>query len=161
MSLFSSSINSSFEDVLSGNSSGTHLNPSAAFEGDRGASNLLGDLSRAQWADWKERFSPYVNQLASVAGDENAPSQAASNASNAMGLAFDSNEQALDQNRQAFGIQQTGAQAEADDRRSDVQRSASMVSAGNQARVSAQDRQSAILAGGMGVSNIPDKVMDS
>ena len=35
-----------------------------------------------------------------------------------------------------------------------------MVSAGNEARISAQDRQDAILAGGMGLSNIPDRVMN-
>lgn len=137
------------------------LDPNEAFRGDQGASELLGDLSRAQWEDWKNRFSPYVDRLADVAQDSGAPAQAARNASNAMASAFDSNQQAQAQQRQGLGISQTPAQAQSQDRQQALGRTASMVSAGNQARVSAQDRQSAILAGGMGLSNIPDKVMDS
>lgn len=135
------------------------VNPGQAFDGDQGASKLLGDLNRAQWNDWKNRFSPYVDQLAAVAQDADAPQAAANNASNAMGLAFDANEQAQAQDQQSFGVNLTPEQQQAQERRNNVTRSASMVSAGNQARISAQDRQSAILAGGMGLSNIPDKVM--
>ncbi|MGM0858672.1 MAG: hypothetical protein ACQEW0_16565 [Pseudomonadota bacterium] len=135
------------------------VDPNQAFRGDQGASRLLGGLNRAQWADWKNRFSPYVDQLAAVAQDGDAPQAAASNASNAMGLAFDANEQAQAQDQQSFGVNLTPEQQQAQERRNNVTRSASMVSAGNQARISAQDRQSAILAGGMGLSNIPDKVM--
>jgi hypothetical protein len=35
-----------------------------------------------------------------------------------------------------------------------------MASAGNEARISALDSQQAILAGGMGLSNIPNGVME-
>lgn len=136
------------------------VDPNKAFSGSQGASALLGDLNRAQWEDWRNRFSPYVDQLAEVAQDSGAPNRAASNASNAMANAFDSNQQGQEQQRQSFGISQTPAQKQSQDRQQSLQRSASMVSAGNQARVSAQDRQSAILAGGMGLSNIPDQVMN-
>ena len=64
------------------------------------------------------------------------------------------------QQRQGYGINQTPQQQAAEQRRTNVERSASMVSAGNEARISAQDRQDAILAGGMGLSNIPDQVMN-
>lgn len=155
-----------FSSILSGmrlpsqGASSTYVSPDQAFRGDQGASELLGRLNRAQWNDWRTRFAPYIDALADVATDPNAPGEAAANASGAMGLAFDATQQAQRQDRAAFGIQQTEAQAGADQRRTGLQRTASMVSAGNQARISAQDRQQAILAGGMGLSNIPDRVMN-
>ncbi|NWO10148.1 hypothetical protein HLV40_07025 [Chromohalobacter salexigens] len=134
---------------------GLSVDPNQAFRGDQGASELQGQLSRAQWNDWKARFSPYIGTLSDIAQDEGASATAAANASGAMGQAFDANQQALEQDREAYGIQQTGAQEEASQRRTALQRQASQVSAGNQARISSLDRQSAILAGGMGLSNIP------
>jgi len=153
------SIFSSF-NVPQSQTAGLSVDPGQAFRGDQGASELLGKINRAQWNDWKARFAPYIDTLADLAQDEGAAASAASNASGAMGLAFDANQQALEQDREAFGIQQTGAQAQAEDRRTSLQRQASMVSAGNQARISAQDRQQSILAGGMGLSNIPDRVLN-
>lgn len=44
---------------------------------------------------------------------------------------------------------------------SNLSRVADTVTAGNQARISAQDRQSAILAGGLGLSNVPDQVLNN
>jgi len=136
------------------------VDPNQAMRGDQGASELLGQLNRAQWADWKNRFAPYVDELARVAQDSSAPGTAAANASNAMGMAYDANQQGLAMQRQGFGINLTPQQQAAEQRRTSVERSASMVSAGNEARISAQDRQNAILAGGMGLSNIPDRVMN-
>lgn len=136
------------------------VDPDQAMRGDQGASQLLGQLNRAQWGDWKNRFAPYIDELARVAQDNNAPGIAATNASNAVGLAYDNSQQGLAQQRQAFGISQTPQQQAAEERRTSLERSASMVSAGNEARISAQDRQQAILAGGMGLSNIPDRVMN-
>tara|TARA_R110001599_G_scaffold133763_1_gene311369 strand:+ start:20468 stop:20944 length:477 start_codon:yes stop_codon:yes gene_type:complete len=136
------------------------VDPNQAMRGNQGASELLGQLNRAQWADWKNRFAPYVDELARLAEDNNAPGTAAANASSAVGLAFDSSQQGLAQQRQSYGISQTPQQKAAEERRMNIERSASMVSAGNEARISAQDRQQSILAGGMGLSNIPDKVMN-
>lgn len=158
--MFTSSIPQFGHNIPSSQSAAIRVSPRQAWSGDQGASNLLGRLNRAQWQDWRKRFAPHIDTLASIASDNSAPGTAASNASNSMGLAFDANQQALEQDRQAFGVQQTGAQSAVESRRNDLQRSASMVSAGNQARISALDRQQAILAGGMGLSNIPDKVMD-
>ena len=138
----------------------TRVDPNQAMRGDQGASALLGQLNRAQWDDWKNRFAPYVDELGRLAQDNNAPSTAAANASSAVGLAFDSSQQGIAQQRQSYGISQTPQQKAAEERRMNIERSASMVSAGNEARISAQDRQDAILAGGMGLSNIPDRVMN-
>ena len=137
------------------------VNPNQAFRGDQGASRLFGRLNRAQWQDWKQRFAPYVQRLADRAQDPNAPQRTAMEAQDAVGLAFDNNAQTQQMQNRGYGINMTPAQRQAQERRNGVQRSAAMVSAGNQARVSEQDRQQAILAGGMGLSNIPDKVMNA
>ena len=136
------------------------VDPSDAFSGDQGASTLLGKLNRAQWTDWKNRFAPKVDQLADMATDSSAPWDAAEQASSAMGLSFDSAQQAAAQQREAYGLSQSPQQAASQNRAHNINRSAAMASAGNEARISALDRQQAILAGGMGLSNIPDKVMN-
>nr|WP_299241363.1 hypothetical protein [uncultured Halomonas sp.] len=148
-------------NIMDGVGSGVPtINPNDAFRGDQGASRLIGRLSRAQWEDWKLRFSPYIDALGDAATNPYAGEEAAGMAKGAMRTAYDNSQQALDMQRQGYGIRQTNAQRQADGRRRSVQQAASTVSAGNQARLSATDRQSAILAGGMGLSNIPDKVLN-
>ncbi|MDP4546478.1 hypothetical protein [Marinobacter sp. MDS2] len=140
--------------------SSTHVDPNQAFQGKQGASQLLGQLNRAQWEDWKTRFLPRVDQLAAEATDPNAAMAAAHQAKGAVGLAFDSANTINNQTRERYGVALTPAQQEAQTRALNVGRSAASVSAGNEARISALDRQQAILAGGMGLSNIPDRVMN-
>ena len=137
----------------------SYIDPSQAFEGDQGASELFGQLSRAQWEDWKARFAPYVSNLADYATDPNAASDAATQAKSSVGLAFDTAQTVTDQGREKYGVALSPEQMEAQSRASKTGRSAAMASAGNEARISALDRQQAILAGGMGLSNIPNGVM--
>jgi len=136
-----------------------HIDPSQAFAGDQGASELFGQLSRAQWQDWKNRFAPYVTRLSEEATDPNAAADAAAQAKSSMGLAFDSAQTVADQQREAYGLSLNPDQIQAQERAQKVNRSAATVSAGNEARISALDRQQSILAGGMGLSNIPGEVM--
>jgi len=138
----------------------SYIDPGQAFQGDQGASKLLGQLSRAQWEDWKARFAPYITKLADQASDPNAAGDAAKQAKSSVGLAFDTANTVNSQNREKYGVSLSPEQREAQDRISKVGRSAAMASAGNEARISALDRQQAILAGGMGLSNIPDRVMN-
>ena len=135
------------------------VDPNQAFRGDQGASELFGQLSRAQWQDWKNRFAPYVTRLADEATSTSAPWEAAQQASSSMGLAYDNASRGVDQQRQAYGIVQNADQQAANSRANDLNRKAAMVSASNEARISALDRQQSILAGGMGLSNIPNEVM--
>ncbi|MES3674449.1 hypothetical protein VO226_08280 [Halomonas elongata] len=139
----------------------TYVDPQAAFQGDQGASDTIGRLSRAQWEDWKARFRPYIDSLANAATRNEAAQDAATMAQESMATAYDNSAQAQDMQRQGMGLQVSQAQRGADQRRRALQKTASMVSAGNQARMSAQDRQSKILAGGMGLSSIPDKILES
>lgn len=153
--LYDGQIRESFSQVPEG-----HVDPNQAFYGDQGASELLGQLNRAQWEDWKKRFAPYVERLAGEATDDNAATDAAAQASQSVGLAFDSAETINNQGREKYGVSLSPEQKQAQDRISSVGRTAAMASASNEARMSALDRQQSILAGGMGLSNIPDKVMN-
>lgn len=135
------------------------VDPNQAFRGDQGASQLFGQLNRAQWNDWKARFAPYVDHLANMAQDSGAPEASARQASEAMRTAFDANQQAGEQWREGFGIRENSDTQAFNERAASVRGRAAEVTAGNQARISAMDRQQAILAGGMGLSNVPDRVI--
>lgn len=136
------------------------LNPNDAFRGDQGASKLLGKLNRAQWEDWKARFSPYIDALAEAATDPNAAGNAASMASGAMQTAYSNSQRSLQMQQQGMGLSLDPSQQQASQRRQDVEGTAAAISAGNQARISAQDRQSAVLAGGLSINSIPDRVLN-
>lgn len=135
-----------------------NIDPSQAFQGKQGASDLMGQLTRAQWQDWKTRFSPYVDELIGEATDPEAGQNAATEAREAVGSAFDASRGLRDSNQASFGIQLTPEQRKAQDRIHNVTQAAAEVSAGNEARVSAQDRQKAIMAGGAGLSMVPEGV---
>lgn len=137
-----------------------NINPDDAFRGDQGASKLLGEISRAQWEDWKSRFSPYIKTLGQLAQDTGASWNAAAMAKESVGTAFDASQRGLQMQRQGMGVNLTPQQRQAESRANSLERTGAMVSAGNQARISAQDRQQAILAGGMGLQNIPDRVLE-
>lgn len=136
------------------------VNPAQAFEGKQGASDLLGQLNRAQWEDWKRRYRPRIQALIDTATDAEAGDRAARLASSSMGQAFDSSARSAEHNRRSLGVQLTPREQAEQDRIHKVSRAAASVSAGNEARMAAQDRQQMVLAGGMGLSNIPDEVMN-
>lgn len=136
------------------------VNPAQAFDGKQGASNLLGQLNRAQWEDWKRRYQPRIQELIGIATDAEAGSKAASLASSSMGQAFDSSARDAAHDRRSLGVQLSPREQAEQDRIHKVSRAAASVSAGNEARIAAQDRQQMVLAGGMGLSNIPDVVMN-
>lgn len=137
------------------------VNPDQAFSGSQGASKLLGQLSRAQWEDWKARFAPHISTLAGYATDPNAAQDAAEQAKASVGLAFDTADAVNRQSREKYGVALTPDQQAEQERVAAIGRSAATISAGNEARISALDRQQAILAGGMGLTNIPDRVMNA
>lgn len=132
------------------------IDPGAAFAGDQGASNVLGQLYRAQWDDWKLRFQPYIGDLASMANDPNYAAGQGANAAAAINTSYANTAQGLQQQRAGLGINLTAAQQQAEDRKLSIGRTADSASAYNQAKISARDTQDQILAGGMGLSNIPN-----
>lgn len=160
MPVFQDALNQHQNAQFAYNNPPSFINPDRAFQGDQGASELLGQLNRAQWEDWKARFAPAITKLADAATDPNAASDAAKQAGDAVGLAYDSANTITNQNREKYGISLNPAQQAAQDRINATGRTAATASASNEARISALDRQQSILAGGMGLSNIPDKVMN-
>lgn len=131
------------------------VDASAAFRGSQGASDLLGKLYRAQWEDWKTRFSPYVDRLASKATDPGFLTEQADTAAASVTNAYGTARHGLDMQRTGMGLVQTPQQQQAEQRKMAVAESADTNTAYNQARISARDLQDQILAGGMGLDNMP------
>ena len=132
-----------------------YVDPNAAFTGDQGASKVLGQLYRAQWEDWKTRFQPYITQLANLADDPDYAAGQGANAAAAVGTSYANTSLGLQQQRAGFGVSQTPAQQQAESRKLALGRTADSASAYNQAKISARDLQDQVLAGGMGLSNMP------
>lgn len=130
---------------------GYYLDPKAAFRGDQGASETLGKLSRAQWNDWKQRYAPIVDDVADLAGDAGYGDRQAGLVRSAVGSAYDRSARTLAMQNDGLGINQTQRQQQSQNRQQALARSASMVSSGNEARTSAIDLQSQLLAGGYGL----------
>ena len=138
-----------------GGGNGLYVDPNAAFSGDQGASTVLGQLYRAQWEDWKTRFSPYVDKLANLASDETYAAGRGETAAAAVNTSYANTAQGLQMQRQGMGLNLTPAQRSAETRQLALGRAADSASAYNQAKISARDLQDQILAGGMGLSNLP------
>lgn len=132
-----------------------YVDPDAAFRGDQGASTVLGKLYRAQWDDWKTRFSPYIGQLAELASDKSYAAGQGQIAAEAVSTSYANAAQGLQMQRAGMGIDQTEAQKTAEQRQLSLGGAADSVSAYNEAKISARDMQDQILAGGMGLSNLP------
>lgn len=132
-----------------------YIDPQSAFRGDQGASTVLGQLYRAQWDDWKTRFSPYINQLADLASDKTYAAGQGANAAAAVNTSYANTAQGLQTQRAGMGINLTEAQKTAEQRQLSLGQAADGASAYNEAKISARDVQDQILAGGFGLSNLP------
>ncbi|GAD62013.1 hypothetical protein [Aquipseudomonas alcaligenes] len=132
------------------------IDPNKAFSGDQGASDVLGQLYRAQWEDWKTRFRPYIDRLADMAKSPTFARQQGDAASAAVNTSYANTGEALKLQRQGMGLNLTPAQQQAEQRKLSLGRAADSAAAYNQASISARDLQDKILAGGMGLSNIPN-----
>lgn len=134
----------------------TIIDPNAAFKGDQGASKVLGQLYRAQWEDWKTRFQPYIEKLSDIASSKTYAAGQGDVAAAAINTSYTNSAEALKMQRQGLGLNLTPDQQAAEQRKLSIGRAADSVGAYNQAKISARDLQDQILAGGMGLSNIPN-----
>lgn len=132
-----------------------YVNPADAFKGSQGASNTLGQLYRAQWEDWKTRFSPYIDQLTSLAQDPAYAAGQGNTAASAVNTSYANTASGLQMQRQGMGVNLTPAQQAAEQRQLSLGQAADAASAYNQAKISARDLQDQILAGSGGLSNLP------
>lgn len=132
-----------------------YIDPDAAFRGDQGASNVLGQLHRAQWEDWKTRFQPYISKLANIADSETFATGQGDTAAAAVNTSYDNSARGLKTQREGMGLNQSEQQRSSEQRKISLGRSADSNAAYNQAKMSARDLQDQVLAGGMGLSNVP------
>lgn len=132
-----------------------YIDPNAAFSGDQGASSVLGKLYRAQWDDWKKRFQPYVTKLADFSSDKNYAAGQGANAAASVGQSYSNAAKGLAMQREGMGVNRTASQQAAEQRQLNLGEAADSASAYNEAKMSARDMQDQVLAGGMGLKNIP------
>lgn len=132
------------------------IDPAAAFQGDQGASEVLGQLYRAQWEDWKTRFQPYITKLADMSTDPGYAARQGALAGQAVNATYDNAAKGLQMQQQGLGANVSQSQQLAQSRKLSLGRAADSVTAYNEAQVSARDLQDQILAGGMGLKNIPN-----
>lgn len=132
-----------------------YIDPNAAFRGDQGASQVLGQLYRAQWDDWKKRFQPYIGKLADIASDKYYAAGQGANAAAAVDTGYANAVKGLETQRAGMGLDQSEAQRVAEQRKLSLGQAADGASAYNSAKISARDMQDQVLAGGMGLQNVP------
>lgn len=133
-----------------------YIDPNEAFRGDQGASSVLGKLYRAQWDDWKKRFQPYIGKLANISSDKSYAAGQGANAAAAVSTGYANATQGLQMQRAGMGINRTESQQAAEQRKLSLGQAADSTAAYNEAKISARDMQDQVLAGGMGLKNIPN-----
>lgn len=133
-----------------------YIDPNSAFSGDQGASNVLGQLYRAQWDDWKKRFQPYITKLADISSDKNYAAGQGANAAGAVNTGYANATQGLQMQRAGMGVNRTESQQAAEQRKLSIGQAADSAAAYNEAKISARDMQDQVLAGGMGLKNVPN-----
>ena len=131
------------------------IDPGQAFNGDQGASNLLGQMYRAEWEDWKSRYAPYITKLKDFATDTNYAANQGQEAATAIDNSYANTQQGLQMSQQGMGMNMTAAQKTAQDRTLALGQAADSASSYNSAKISARDLQDQVLAGSGGLSNVP------
>lgn len=123
------------------------------LKGDKGASETLARIYRNQWTDWKNRFQPRLEQLAGYAATGELTEQSIGLAQDSIESSFENSAATLGRNNQRLGIQMTSAQKKAADRTASIGEATAKTTAMNNARISGQDRDMQILAGGAGLTS--------
>lgn len=131
-----------------------HIDPMMVdLKGDKGASETLARIYRNQWTDWKTRFQPRLDQLAGYAATGELTNQSIGLAQDSIQNSFANNAATFERNNQRLGIQMTPAQQKAAQRTASIGQAAAKTTAMNNARISGQDRDMQILAGGAGLTS--------
>lgn len=121
--------------------------------GDKGASTTLARIHRNQWTDWKSRFQPRLEQLAGYAATGELTNQSIGLAQDSIENSFANNAATFDRNNQRLGVDLTPAQRKAAQRTASIGEATAKTTAINNARISGQDRDMQILAGGAGLTS--------
>jgi hypothetical protein len=137
------------------------VNPGNVYSSDQGASAVLGEISRAQWDDWEERFAPKVEELAAIATDTGLPGELADQSMEAVGNSFDNANKSLAMKQAGLGLQLDATEQASQDRVMALSKASTQADQANSTRVATQDMQQSILAGDMGLQNLPSEMMQN
>lgn len=113
------------------------------------ASDTYAGITRDQWADYKANYAPYEEQMIAMAKGEQDNQLSEARAVNAVNTGFNSSLATLGRDRQRLGLSIGTDQAADETRLAAGAKTGSLVSAANKARLHAQDRDMAMLTGGL------------
>lgn len=123
---------------------------STSTSGLHGASDAFSRITRAQWADYKQRFMPYEQKLIGMYNNKDALASMESEGADGVNSAFDSVAKGMALQRERYGAGLDAATAAAEQRRLSVQRAAGLADITNNVRMHVRDRDEAMLLGGIG-----------
>lgn len=109
------------------------------------ASEVAADITRKQWQDWQQRFQPYDKRLADLAMGKEDNQQAEARAGSAVDSAFKTAQGTYSRNRARYGLSDTAGMSD----RMALSNTAAKVGAVNQTRLATQDRDMAMMTGGL------------
>lgn len=109
------------------------------------ASDAFADLTRQQYSDWVNTWSPYENKLIEYATDPTVVSGAMSDASTSVNGSFDRQETATQNRLKGLGLTLNADEQRASDRSTGLARASADVDAQNRVRDQVTARQNAIL----------------
>ncbi len=122
----------------------------ALKDNEHGAENLGGILNRYQMDDWVDRYLPMIREEADNILTGANIEKAVGMADSSVTQSFKNSREAMGQRMTGMGIDQTQAQIDQQNKSSGLSEVGQLVDKRNDARVSATDRDNAIMAGGMG-----------
>lgn len=117
--------------------------------GDSAASDTFARITRDQWADYKANFAPYEDQLIALSAGNADNLQSEQRAVDAVNTGFNTSLGTLARDRSRLGLNIGADQASDEGRQAATLKTASLVGATNKARLHAQDRDTAVLTGGL------------
>lgn len=119
---------------------------------ENGVSELMGILSRAEWNDFTSRYLPRIKEQADrITSGENI-TDAVNEARSSTGLAFDTAEKNMKLNNERLGLNLSARQKQQQQSSMGLSEVAAQVNNVNDARVSAIDRDNALLSSGFASS---------
>jgi hypothetical protein len=123
-----------------------YVGPNQNTGDDKYASKMRANLARAQWADYKQRFQPYEDQMTAMA--EEGPGDMVGTATSQAGEQFDAGLGVAARQRERYGL--SGAPGEQTQRQNSLARGLATVGARNNARDEWENQRMGILTGNYG-----------
>lgn len=132
--------NQDVQEQVSGN---TPIDPNDS----KYASKTYAQLINNQYQDYRNRFLPYEERLMSLADSTQLLDEQLSRVTTNVNNAYNGANQQQSMMNQRYGLTQSAAQTQSQDRNTDINSALSMAHGKNNSRIAHSDRQNAILTG--------------